>query len=188
MVSDIKRKEILTVKEMLDIFENRIGDFKKDMDAIDEKYRAIIEKEKKDLKANLADCKSQLKVWQKMFNSFDPEAVKEVLGEAPVQAEPEVETVEETPVEPTEVVDPHADEFPVDNLFPSEEPVQEEAAAEPAEPEPKENDEDSIPVEEPVSESGNVSSDDSDWGESAESSETDENDPDNDGWNMPEEW
>lgn len=81
MISELKRKEIQTVKEMLDSFNEKINSFKSDMEAIDIKYKKLAEDEKKDLKSNLADVKSQIKLWQKIFDNFDTTLVKEVLGD-----------------------------------------------------------------------------------------------------------
>lgn len=81
MISDIKKKEILTVKSMLDMYNNNIVTTNDEIAVIDEKYRAIAEKEKKELKTSLAELKSMKKSWEKMFNAFDEASVKEVLGE-----------------------------------------------------------------------------------------------------------
>ena len=128
MVTELKRKEICTVKEMLDIFNSKINSFKSDMEAIDAKYRKLADEEKKELKANLADIKAQQKVWQKMFNSFETTVVSEVLGSSfeststidtevtvtPETVEPAEEMVVDTIYEDNNIQEPFADDIPED--------------------------------------------------------------------------
>ena len=97
MVTELKKKEIQTVKEMVDLFTAKISDFKNDMDYIDEKYRKLMEEEKSELKKNLADCKSQLKIWKKMFDSFDSTLVAEAVGEYVSTSTEDVVSVDEGP-------------------------------------------------------------------------------------------
>ena len=80
MVSALKKTEIQTVKEMVDMFKDTVSQSKAELDVIDEKYRKLIEEEKKNLKSQLAEATKQLKVWEKMFNSFDTTMVQEALG------------------------------------------------------------------------------------------------------------
>lgn len=120
MVSEIKKKEILTVKEMLDSYNESIKTAIEGLDKITEKYKKLMEEEKKSLKETLADSKSAVKMWEKMFNAFSPEAVKEVLGEG--YGEPEFDgagfTSEDNETQ-TEG-EPADDEVVVDGLFSEE--------------------------------------------------------------------
>lgn len=81
MLSELKKKEILLIKGILDDYRKGIEETNAALDVIDEKYRKLIAEEKKTLKANLSEYKSQVKVYEKMFSSFDTTAVKEVLGD-----------------------------------------------------------------------------------------------------------
>lgn len=158
MITELKKKEILSVKEMLDLFEAKIGDFKNDMDAIDKKYRELADAEKKELKKNLIEYKSQQKAWQKMFNGFDPDVVKEVLGED-FHSDTTAETIQEEihSDSTAEAAEPEKEEEIKDMLFPenNEDEVEEEEAVEEEEEET---------VEETESED-NSSSDFSEWDE-----------------------
>ena len=80
MVSALKKTEIQTVKEMVDMFKDTVNQSKAELDVIDEKYRKLIEEEKKSLKSQLAEATKQLKVWEKLFSSFDTTMVEEALG------------------------------------------------------------------------------------------------------------
>lgn len=148
MITELKKKEILSVKEMLDLFKAKIESFKSDMDAIDRKYRELADEEKKELKQNVAEYKSQQKAWQKMFNSFDSTAVKEVLGE-----NFESDSTEEETSATVETDSTAEEEKVVDTIFPennensddfpfSEEDTEKEIEEEKEEPVEKTSDED----------------------------------------------
>lgn len=147
MLSEITKKGILAIKGLMDDCKNGIADANAALEVIDEKYRKIIAEEKKTLKANLSEYKTQLKQYEKMFSAFDSTAVKEVLGDFESTVTEEPEKVEETSVAA-------AEDAVVDNLFaennePEEEKepvfveaeVKEETAEAAEEPafEPKEN-------------------------------------------------
>lgn len=91
MLSSIKKQEIVTVKKMLDTYNDGMKSVESEISVIDEKYRKLAEEEKKHLTAELASLKSEKKVWDKMFKTFKDEDVKEALGE-------EVPAVEEEKV------------------------------------------------------------------------------------------
>lgn len=97
MLSELTKKGILTIKSLLDECKVGIEQTNKELEVIDEKYRKIIAEEKKTLKCNLAEYKTQLKQYEKMFSTFDTTAVKEALGDfestATENPEDTVETV-----------------------------------------------------------------------------------------------
>lgn len=108
MISELKTKEILTVREMIDLFNAKIGGFNNDIAAIEEKYRKMAEEEKKSLEVALADYKAQLDMWLKMYDSFKKEDIAEVLNTTTVE--------EETPIAPVE--EEVKEDTIVDTLFP----------------------------------------------------------------------
>ena len=105
MITELKKKEIISVKEMMDAHKKNIEDANKGLESITEKYKRLMEEEKKSLKESLSDSKSQLKMWEKMFNSFDSTAVKEALGDDYVSDATDSDSVEETDVTDESVVD-----------------------------------------------------------------------------------
>lgn len=101
MFNELQKKEVETVKAMMDAYKASIDYAQSELEVIDEKYKKLIAEEKKSLKEQLATSKTQLKVWEKMFNNFDSTLVESVLGK-----------FESTSTEPEE------EEKVVDNLFP----------------------------------------------------------------------
>ena len=119
MLTDIKKKELSLVQEMCDSYRKACEQTKAELDAIDEKYRKIIEDEKKSLKEQLSEIKAQQKVWEKMLNNLIPN-------------EAEAAPVEKKEDEPEVVVDTlfpeNNEELPAEEEIPAEEPVKEDTA------------------------------------------------------------
>lgn len=105
MVSELKKKEIITVKELVDAYKNSITEANKGLEHITEKYKKMMEEEKKSLKEQLYESKSMLKTWEKMFNAFDVAVVKEVLGEDYNTDMTDTDSAEEVDVTDDTVVD-----------------------------------------------------------------------------------
>lgn len=105
MVSELKKKEIITVKELVDAYKNSITEANKGLEHITEKYKKMMEEEKKSLKEQLSESKSMLKTWEKMFNAFDVAVVKEVLGEDYNTDVTDTDSAEEVDVTDDAVVD-----------------------------------------------------------------------------------
>lgn len=116
MVSALKKTEIQTVKEMVDMFKDTVSQSKAELDVIDEKYRKLIEEEKKNLKSQLAEATKQLKVWEKMFNSFDTTMVQEALGYEVDNTAEETEEPAQEPVADATVEEPEP--IVTDTIFP----------------------------------------------------------------------
>lgn len=114
MLNSIKKQEIVTVKKMLDTYNDGMKSVESEISVIDEKYRKLAEEEKKHLTAELASLKSEKKVWDKMFKAFSDEDVKEALGEDEPEFDGAGFTAEDnTPVEEEKVVDTI---FPENNI------------------------------------------------------------------------
>ena len=105
MITELKKKEIISVKEMMDAHKKNIEDANKGLESITEKYKRLMEEEKKSLKESLSDSKSQLKMWEKMFNSFDSTVVKEALGSDYVTDATDSDKVEASDSSDDEVID-----------------------------------------------------------------------------------
>lgn len=124
MLSEITKKGILAIKGLMDDCKTGIADTNAALDVIDEKYRKIIAEEKKTLKANLSEYKSQLKQYEKMFSAFDSTAVKEVLGDFETTVTEEEQEVE------TDVTNNQEEPVIMDSIFPeNNEPEPEEAVS-----------------------------------------------------------
>lgn len=112
MVSELKKKEIITVKELVDAYKTSIAEANKGLEHITEKYKKLMEEEKKSLKEQLSESKSMLKTWEKTFNAFDVAVVKEVLGEDYNTDVTDTDSAEEVDVTDDTVVDTLVDNEP----------------------------------------------------------------------------
>ena len=171
MLSEIEIRNLQTVNGMLEEFRASMNDAEKGLREIDDKYKAIIEKEKKMYKETISNCKKELDFWEKPILKRYGKSISELLAkpEDVIEAEPEnVEPEDMLPfVEDEKVVDKEAEEVIPEEEIPIEE-IREEAK-----------------VEEPVGEI-EVSSEPvpEEWEENAEAEAQKENDE----WDFPEEW
>ena len=109
MLSKIEIRNLQTVNGILEEFRNSQASAEKGLKEIDEKYKAIIEKEKRDYKQTIANCKKEIEFWEKPIIKRYGKSISELLAkpEDVVEAEPEnVDPNEELPfAEEEKVVD-----------------------------------------------------------------------------------
>lgn len=177
MLTDVELQSLQSLNGILDTFKKSKAEAEKNLKEIDEKYKAIIAKEKESYKQTISACEKEIKFWEKPIVRRYGKTLEELLANPEGAVESEDKEDDELPFsEDEKVVDKEAEEEPV------AETVTEEPAEEPV---PVEE----IPAEEPVSE-GDVAEakeeDDDDWEEKTEAEAQD----DNDGWgtDFPAEW
>lgn len=200
MVSALKKTEIQTVKEMVDMFKNTVNQSKAELDVIDEKYRKLIEEEKKSLKSQLAEATKQLKVWEKLFSSFDSTMVQEALG---YEATATVEEADEPKVETNATVE-EAEPIITDTIFPENNESEDTTEPAPVAEDAGEPVGDPVPDEPAPAPKNLDEEEDADWNQRIESGELKPVDwPEeqpaekkevpvlvdgDEGWPVPEEW
>ena len=200
MISALKKTEIQTVKDMVDMFKDTVEQAKAELDVIDEKYRKQIEEEKKTLKTTLAEAKAQLKVWEKLFSSFDSTMVQEALG---YEATATVEEEEQPTVEQTATVE-EAEPIVTDTIFPENNEPEEVVEPAPVDEHAGESAGDPVPDEPAPAPQNLDAAEDAEWDQRIESGELKpvewpEEHPaekkevpvlvdGDDGWPMPEDW
>ena len=168
MLTEFEIRNLQTMKKMIDEIKDQRNDAEKGLKEIDEKYKAIIDKEKKELRERLSSCKKEIEFWEKPIIKRYGKPIDELLAkpEDIIEAEPEnVDLNDELPFSPDEgkVVDTEA----VEEEEKNEEPVVAEPEPEPVVEEPvtlDESTEDSTAVEEEWPEEKKETSDD-DWPE-----------------------
>ena len=147
MLTEFEIRNLQTMKKMIDEIKDQRNDAEKGLKEIDEKYKAIIDKEKKELRERLSSCKKEIEFWEKPIIKRYGKPIDELLAkpEDIIEAEPEnVDPNDELPFVPDEekVVDTEA----VEEEEKNEEPVV-------AEPEPEPVAEEPVMPDEPVEES-----------------------------------
>lgn len=176
MLNEIELNNLRKVNEILDEFRTSMSNAEKELKGIDEKYKAIIAKEKEAYKQIIASCKKEIEFWEKPFLKRYGKPIEELLEKPEDASEADEKPADESDELPfstdedEKVVDKEADAAPVEDL-PAEEPAEEVAAEETA-------------SEEPVVEAKEEADDD--WEEKTEADAQD----DNDGWgtDFPADW
>lgn len=175
MLTEFEIRNLQTMKKMIDEIKDQRNDAEKGLKEIDEKYKAIIDKEKKELRERLSSCKKEIEFWEKPIIKRYGKPIDELLAkpEDIIEAEPEnVDPNDELPFIPDEekVVDTEA----VEEEEKNEEPVV-------AEPEPEPVVEEPVTVEEPAAE---INVEEEDWETETESKANSDDD-----WpEFPQEW
>jgi len=200
MLTDVELQSLQSLKGILENFKKSKVEAEKNLKEIDDKYKAIIEKEKKSYKEIISACEKEIKFWEKPIIKRYGKPLDELLAnpDGAVETE-EKEEADDLPfsddekVVDTEAVEESAEEAPEfdgagfteeDNVAPAEEPVEEKPrnldAEEDAEWEKK------IASGEIVEAKTKEAAAD-DWETNTESEAQKEDD--NDGWgDFPEEW
>lgn len=131
MLSEIEIKSLQTLNEMIDNFRRSQAEAEKGLKEIDEKYKAIIEKEKKELKQVVATCKKEIDFWEKPIVKRYGKSITELLAKPEETTETE-EVNDELPfVEDEKVMDKEAVEESDEQLEGMNDTIQEEKAEEP---------------------------------------------------------
>ena len=124
MAKDINKSILQKLKETVDLYKKESEKVQASIDTIDEKYRKLAEKEKKDLNKSLSSIQSEIAFWEKTISSrYDRDLIAEVFGNASVsEDETEEKTFSATATVEEEVV--------VDSIFPENNENEEEEETE----------------------------------------------------------
>jgi len=179
MLTDVELQSLRSLKGILENFKKSKMAAEKELKEIDDKYKAIIEREKKSYKDIIVSCEKEIKFWEKPIVKRYGKSLDELLAnpDGAVETEEKEEVDDALPFSDDEkVVDTEAEEISV------EEPVKEEPrdldAEEDAEWEKR------IESGEIVEVKPEAESSEGNWGDDEEKKEDD-----NDGWGeFPEEW
>lgn len=191
MLTEFEIKNLQTLKKMLDEIKDQRAAAEKGLKEIDDKYKAIIEKEKKDYRQTLSMCKKEIEFWEKPIMKRYGKSVDDLLAKPEDAGETDaVDPDDQLPFgepEDEKVVDTEAEETVEETVEQVEEPVgasDDEAPefdgagfteADNVEPE-------TVADEQPVKE---AEAEDDSWEEKTES----EAQKDDDDWpDFPEEW
>jgi hypothetical protein len=118
MLNEFELKNLQTLKAMLEDFKNQKA-AEIELRGIDNKYKAIIENEKKELKDKLAAAKKEIDFWEKPIIKRYGKTIDELLANPDGAAESDEEPADELPFEEETVVDEQVEET-------KDEPVEEE--------------------------------------------------------------
>lgn len=191
MLTEFEIKNLQTLKKMLDEIKDQRAAAEKGLKEIDDKYKAIIEKEKKDYRQTLSMCKKEIEFWEKPIMKRYGKPVDDLLAKPEDAGETEsVDPDDQLPFgdpEDEKVVDAEAEKTVEETVEQEEEPVgvsDDEAPefdgagfteADNVEPE-------TVAEEQPAKE---AKAEDDNWEEETESKEQ----KDDDDWpDFPEEW
>ena len=119
MLNEFELKNLQTLKAMLEDFKNQKAAAEIELRGIDNKYKAIIENEKKELKDKLAAAKKEIDFWEKPIIKRYGKTIDELLANPDGAAESEEDPADELPFEEEAVVDEQVEET-------KNEPVEEE--------------------------------------------------------------
>ena len=161
MLSEFEIKNLQTVNGMLDGFRASLAEAEKELKGIDEKYKAIIAKEKETYKQTIVSCKKELDFWEKPIVKRYGKTIAELLANPNESVESEEQQDELPFAEDEKVVDTEAEnEVPeFDGAGFTEE-------------------DNTIPVEENAN-----------WEETTEADAQEDKEDDNGGWgDFPEDW
>jgi hypothetical protein len=119
MLNEFELKNLQTLKAMLEDFKNQKAAAEIELRGIDNKYKAIIENEKKELKDKLAAAKKEIDFWEKPIIKRYGKTIDELLANPDGAAESDEESADELPFEEETIVDEQVEET-------KDEPVEEE--------------------------------------------------------------
>jgi len=182
MLTDVELQSLQSLNGILENFKKSKAEAEKNLKEIDEKYKAIIAKEKESYKQTISACEKEIKFWEKPIIKRYGKTLEELLANPEGAVESEDKEDDELPfAEDEKVVDKEAEPEVVTETS-AEEPVEE--------PVPVED----VPAEEPVAVEAVSEEDvaeakeevDDDWEEKTEAEAQDEDD----GWgtDFPSDW
>lgn len=94
MLTEVEITNLRKVNEILDGFRASQANAEKELKGIDEKYKAMIERDKKSYKEIIASCKKEIEFWEKPFLKRYGRTIAELLTK-PEEASEEAQAVED---------------------------------------------------------------------------------------------